>query len=138
MLPTYFKKDRSKKEEIYAEKLIKEVGLENKSNEKIKSLSGGQKQRTAIARALINKPKLIIADEPTGNLDSITSKKIISLLKNLWGRIGGLLCLSNLIVASVNDLFPRRGGGVLDAIEPNFKFLAPDPKANMRSNQHGV
>ena len=82
-MPTYFKKDHSKKDEIYAEKLIKEVGLENKSDEKIKSLSGGQKQRTAIARALINKPKLIIADEPTGNLDSVTSKKIISLLKNL-------------------------------------------------------
>ena len=82
LLPTYFN-NHSQKNEKYADTLIKEVGLSDKRDQKIIELSGGQKQRTAIARALINEPKIILADEPTGNLDSTTSKKIIELLKKL-------------------------------------------------------
>lgn len=82
LLPTYFNHP-DKHDEIYAEKLIKEVELSNKINNKINELSGGQKQRAAIARALINKPKIILADEPTGNLDLKTGQTIIDLLKRL-------------------------------------------------------
>ncbi len=82
LLPTYFNHP-SKHDEIYAEKLIKEVDLGNKIDSKINELSGGQKQRTAIARALINKPKIILADEPTGSLDLKTGQTIIDLLKKL-------------------------------------------------------
>lgn len=82
LLPTYFNHP-DKHAEIYAEKLIKEVELTNKIDNKINELSGGQKQRAAIARALINKPKIILADEPTGNLDLKTGQTIIDLLKRL-------------------------------------------------------
>lgn len=62
---------------------LKSVELEDKANSRAVDLSGGQKQRVAIARALINNPKVIFADEPTGNLDTVTGKKIEDLLFKL-------------------------------------------------------
>lgn len=62
---------------------LKLVGLENRVTHKPNELSGGERQRVSIARALVNEPKIIIADEPTGNLDSKKSAEIISILKKL-------------------------------------------------------
>jgi len=62
---------------------LKMVGLENRVEHKPNELSGGERQRVSIARALVNEPKIIIADEPTGNLDSKKSAEIISILKKL-------------------------------------------------------
>ena len=64
-------------------KALEDVGLLDKSSNKATDLSGGQRQRTAIARALINNPSVIFADEPTGNLDTETGKQVIDLLFNL-------------------------------------------------------
>ena len=73
------KKERRKR----AIKVLKEVGLEDHINKKPNQLSGGQMQRVAIARALINNPDILLADEPTGALDSETSIQIMNLLKNI-------------------------------------------------------
>ncbi len=66
-----------------AQELLNLVGLGERSKSKVRKLSGGESQRVAIARALINNPKVILADEPTGNLDSVTGKAIIDLLIKL-------------------------------------------------------
>ncbi len=65
----------------YKNELIKLLGLENKLNNLPSELSGGQQQRVAIGRALANRPSIILADEPTGNLDSKTAMDIMELLK---------------------------------------------------------
>jgi len=67
-----------------AKELLTMMGLGNRMSHLPRQLSGGQKQRVAIARALANFPKIILADEPTGNLDSKTGKEVISIFKKLW------------------------------------------------------
>lgn len=84
MLPMEFIKMPKAQRINRAKELLGEVGLsEDQILRKPGSLSGGQQQRVAIARALANKPKYILADEPTGNLDSVTGKKIFNLLHDL-------------------------------------------------------
>lgn len=77
---------KSEKRRMVTEAL-KQVGLAEKINEKAMNLSGGQKQRLAIARAIVAKPRLLFADEPTGNLDSVTGDKIEDLLFSLNKRL---------------------------------------------------
>lgn len=72
---------------------LEQVELLDKINSKARNLSGGQKQRLAIARAIVHKPKLLMADEPTGNLDSVTGDKIIDLLFSLNKSLGSTLVM---------------------------------------------
>ncbi|MDP4179289.1 MAG: ABC transporter ATP-binding protein [Bacillota bacterium] len=73
--------DNNKVDKKYLDEVIKLLGLEDRKTHLPSELSGGQQQRVSIGRALINKPSIILADEPTGNLDSKNSKEVIELLK---------------------------------------------------------
>ena len=71
-----------------AKKLLRTVGLEKQMNNRANKISGGQAQRAAIARGLINSPSIVLADEPTGNLDSVTAEIIVQLIKSLVKKLG--------------------------------------------------
>jgi putative ABC transport system ATP-binding protein len=73
--------DNEKVDKKYLDEIISMIGLEDRRKHIPAELSGGQQQRVSIARALINKPSIVLADEPTGNLDSKNSKEVIELLK---------------------------------------------------------
>lgn len=89
MLPSLIENKKSKKEiKERAEFLLDKVGLLEIKNNKSTNMSGGQQQRVAIARALMNNPKIILADEPTGNLDSDTTMEIYTLLRNINNEFG--------------------------------------------------
>lgn len=83
-LPKVFSKEKIDREKVGA--LIEMVGLRNRVEHFPNQLSGGEMQRVAIARALVNDPELVLADEPTGNLDSENSEKIFELLKSLHAK----------------------------------------------------
>jgi putative ABC transport system ATP-binding protein len=87
---------------------LKAVELTDKEQSKARTLSGGQKQRLAIARAIVNKPKLIFADEPTGNLDSATGDKVMQLLFHLNKALGATL----VIVTHDTDLAAKCGAQI--------------------------
>ena len=70
-----------------AKNLLKAVGLEDQIHKRANKISGGQAQRVAIARGLINKPSIVLADEPTGNLDSVTSQTIVQLMKSMAKKL---------------------------------------------------
>jgi lipoprotein-releasing system ATP-binding protein len=70
-----------------ARELLKAVGLEDQMNKRANKISGGQAQRAAIARGLVNKPSIVLADEPTGNLDSVTSETIVRLMKSMAKKL---------------------------------------------------
>ena len=83
-----------------AKELLTKLGLQDRFHHKPNELSGGEKQRVAVARALINDPKLILADEPSGSLDSANKKELHSLLRRLCDDYG----LTILLVTHDNEL----------------------------------
>lgn len=83
LMPAYIKGDDFKKAQQRAESLLERFGLSERLNHRPTQLSGGEQQRVSMARALMNKPKIILADEPTGNLDEKNTENILSLLFEL-------------------------------------------------------
>ena len=88
MIPALIAGSSMKEARAKAVRLLSEVGLEERLDHKPAELSGGEQQRVAIARALVNDPAVLFADEPTGNLDSVTKQEIHRLLFSLRERLG--------------------------------------------------
>jgi len=88
MLPLEFQNISTADARKKAEQILKRVGLGDRMHHRPLQLSGGQQQRVAIARSLSNDPEVILADEPTGNLDSKSGAEVISLLEHLWKKEG--------------------------------------------------
>jgi len=100
-----------------AKKLLRKVGLTNRSNHYPSELSGGEKQRVSIARALINDPQIILADEPTGSLDLETAKGIFNLLKKQINP-------NRLIIfATHNRFFADKSDCLLEIVNGNIKTI---------------
>lgn len=107
-----------------AKSVLESVGLGNRVNHRPNELSGGQRQRVAVARALINKPSIILADEPTGNLDTKTSIEIMGLIEAIH-RGGNTIIL----VTHEEDIalhahrIVRMRDGAIESDEPNLNIL---------------
>ena len=96
---------------------MKKVGLTNRSEHFPSQLSGGEKQRIAIARAVVNNPQVILADEPTGSLDVQTAKEIFRLLKNQINK-------ERLIIfATHNRFFANKSDCLLEIVNGNIKTI---------------
>ena len=87
-LPMIYAKTSSSKRKEIAKKALADVGLQGREHHHPNRLSGGEQQRVAIARALVNQPSIILADEPTGNLDSRTSNEIMAIFQRLNRDLG--------------------------------------------------
>ena len=125
--------DRKKPDEEYLDKIIKMLGIEDRLEHLPSALSGGQQQRIAIARALANKPSILFADEPTGNLDGKSGREVLSLLKYAARELGVTLILvtHDLHVAEQADriLTLEDGRIVNDSKNPTTEVKANEDEA---------
>ncbi|HEX8702227.1 MAG TPA: ABC transporter ATP-binding protein [Myxococcaceae bacterium] len=101
--------------------LLEQVGLAQHSKHRPSELSGGQRQRVAVARALVTQPQIVLADEPTANLDSVTGEQIIDLMKDLNRERGTTFIFSThdtKVMSHANAVVRIKDGKVLDRVTP--------------------
>jgi lipoprotein-releasing system ATP-binding protein len=117
LIPTLVAPDSKTEMEKWAKELIDRVGLSGRSNHRPAELSGGERQRAAVARALIHKPTLLLADEPTGNLDRRTAQTVGQLLADLHRQERNILVVVT-HSAELAQLFGRRMEMADGALQP--------------------
>lgn len=102
--------------ELKANKILSEIGLSDRLDHKPSELSGGEQQRVAVARALINNPKLVLADEPTGNLDKRNSESLYELILDLNTRMK-----QTFIIVTHNELMAKHANRVIELEDGKIK-----------------
>lgn len=108
--------ENQKLDEVFFDKIVDMLGIETKIHQMPNQLSGGQQQRVAIARALIAKPDVVLADEPTGNLDSQTSEFVIDLLEDMVKKLN-----QTLVLVTHDDQIASRADRVIEVIDGNIR-----------------
>jgi ABC-type lipoprotein export system ATPase subunit len=119
-----------KEARAWAKSLLDLVGLGDRAHHHPSQLSGGQQQRVAIARALVNNPPLLFADEPTGNLDSVTSREVLAMFQRLNEQKGITIILvthERDIAASAHRIISIRDGKI--ASDERNRPRVPDERA---------
>ncbi len=137
MLPTYAWKKGETDYKTKAEELLKMVGLEERMKHKPSELSGGQCQRVAVARSLINNPTILLADEPTGNLDSKTSEEVMNYFREL-NRSGSTIIMithNNELAVQTDRVITIRDGMItLDAPASVFAQRLAEEQLSVTEN----
>jgi putative ABC transport system ATP-binding protein len=103
------------------ETIVRKVGLADQMRQRPNEMSGGQRQRVAIARALVTRPALVLADEPTANLDSVTGQNIIDLMKEMNRKQGTTFIFSThdpKVVSHANAVLRLKDGQLIDRVSP--------------------
>jgi putative ABC transport system ATP-binding protein len=134
ILPLQYDRDHKRtleEQELMAREMLVRVGLSERMNHEPQELSGGQQQRVAIARALVNDPVLIMADEPTGNLDSQSSVEIMGLLQKLHERGGTIVMVTHDpdIAAFTERTIHLRDGKVDNIVNNGIGMHIPEKEA---------
>ncbi len=109
-----------------AKKLLKIVGLEDQMYKRANKISGGQAQRAAVARSLVNKPSVVLADEPTGNLDSASAQNIVQLMKSMSKTLGQTFIIvthDRHQFGDVDRILNVRDGWVIEGEEKEMEVL---------------
>ena len=123
-LPLVYRKIPAKKRKELALEALQTVGLQSISHHTPSELSGGQQQRVAIARAIVSKPLVLLADEPTGNLDSIKSLEIMNLLKSFNKELNITIIMvthEEEMAAFAHRIIYFRDGHIDDSLKKGFK-----------------
>ncbi|HHF57827.1 MAG TPA: ABC transporter ATP-binding protein [candidate division WOR-3 bacterium] len=115
-LPMIYKGIKAKERHQRAVELLRKVGLGARVNHKPTELSGGERQRVAIARALANEPDIILADEPTGNLDTKTEEEILKIFDQLWDEGKTIIVVTHdpEVAAHAKRIIHIRDGKIVD------------------------
>ena len=119
MMPALIAGKKKKEARALAAELLEDVGLKGREHHKPGELSGGEQQRVAVARALVNKPKVILADEPTGNLDRKTSEEVHDLLWELNERMN-----QTFIIVTHNEKLAERSDRIIMLTDGRAKEIA--------------
>jgi putative ABC transport system ATP-binding protein len=140
-LPLQMSGTRAKLVEARARELLTYVGLKGRMNHLPDELSGGEQQRVAIARALANHPKIILADEPTGDLDTKTGSEVVQLMYDLTKRENAAAIIVThdpLIARKAERLFEMRDGKINRETRPSLGTITPVDSMSMELSQSSL